>query len=291
MVKNYHSSKLLIKIFIKISYQPVTKNPFIFKQYKSYLVETSETIRDKPKKNKNETQFNQWLAGLIDGDGCLLVNKQGYTSCEITVALADEKALIQIKNQLGGSIKLRSGVRAVRWRLQNKEGIIKLIHKINGHIQHSNRIKQLHKVCTVLNIIPLESFNIDLNNAWFSGIFDSDGSVFIWKDTNGYYKLTISVYNKFIVDVKPFQEVFGGSIYYDQSKNGGYRWALNKRSEILNMLLYFHKNIPRTSKIKKIMLINTFYDLIDIKAYKIQPNSCQYKAWLTFIDKWNNISN
>ncbi len=54
--------------------------------------------------NKDDhIKFNQWLAGLIDGDGYLRVSKQGYTSCEITVGLEDEKMLIQIQNKFGGS--------------------------------------------------------------------------------------------------------------------------------------------------------------------------------------------
>jgi len=51
---------------------------------------------------------------LIDGDGCLLVSKAGYSSCEITVALADERMLRIIQIKLGGAIKARSGVKAIR---------------------------------------------------------------------------------------------------------------------------------------------------------------------------------
>ena len=45
----------------------------------------------------------------------------GYPSCEITMALQDEHALAIIKQKLGGSLKLRSGVKAVRYRLHNEE--------------------------------------------------------------------------------------------------------------------------------------------------------------------------
>jgi len=89
--------------------QPVTND----RSYSSYLVGTSETTRV-TSFGLQETRFNQWLAGLIDGDGCLLVSKAGYSSCEITVALADERMLRIIQNKLGGSIKPRSGVQAIR---------------------------------------------------------------------------------------------------------------------------------------------------------------------------------
>jgi ubiquinol-cytochrome c reductase cytochrome b subunit len=92
------------------------------------------------------------LAGIIDGDGSLLVNKSGYISCEITKGLQDEYALKLIQNKLGGSIKLRSGTKALRYRIHNKEGMINLIHRINGNIRHTSRFKQLNHICSILDI-------------------------------------------------------------------------------------------------------------------------------------------
>jgi ubiquinol-cytochrome c reductase cytochrome b subunit len=69
----------LVKILYLDKNQQVTKRTL-----SSFLVGTSETIR-------TSDRFNEWLSGLIDGDGSLLVSKKGYISCEITVALKDEK--------------------------------------------------------------------------------------------------------------------------------------------------------------------------------------------------------
>ena len=68
-------------------------------------------------KNKN---FTQWLAGLIDGDGCFYLTKKGYASLEITMDIRDEHALQIIKNVYGGSIKLVAGARALRYCLRHK---------------------------------------------------------------------------------------------------------------------------------------------------------------------------
>ena len=38
------------------------------------------------------TNFHQWLAGLIDGDGSFLLSKKGYASLEITMDIRDEHA-------------------------------------------------------------------------------------------------------------------------------------------------------------------------------------------------------
>jgi hypothetical protein len=68
------------------------------------------------------------------------------------MGLQDEYALSFIKNKLGGSIKLRSGVKALRYRLHNKQGMINLINRINGNIRHTSRFKQLNDICSALNI-------------------------------------------------------------------------------------------------------------------------------------------
>jgi ubiquinol-cytochrome c reductase cytochrome b subunit len=98
---------------------------------------------------------------LIDGDGCFLVSQKGYTSCEITVALKDEKLLRIIQNKIGGSIKIRSGVKAIRIRFQNKLLMISLTERVNGFIYNSVRIPQFARVCDILNIsIKLPNFYI-----------------------------------------------------------------------------------------------------------------------------------
>jgi len=110
-------------------------------------------------------KFNQWLAGLIDGDGYFCITQNKYLSCEITVALEDEKFLRQIQNKFGGSIKLRAGVKAIRYRLKNKEGIINLVNAVNGNIRNSKRLVQFNKVCILLNINFKEPIKLTNNNA------------------------------------------------------------------------------------------------------------------------------
>lgn len=135
---------------------PLTSKKVVFKtqsagnqrRFSSSLVGTSETTRAAT----FSTFFGQWLAGVIDGGGCLLVNKEGYTSVEITIGLEDLRLLRLIQNKLGGSIKMRSGAKAYRYRLHNKAGVLTLLSNINGYIRHSTRLSQLHRVCQELGI-------------------------------------------------------------------------------------------------------------------------------------------
>lgn len=74
----------------------------------STQVGTSEAIRLLNKRsvhnlsnNDKDLNFKQWLAGLIDGDGCFLLSKKGYASLEITMDIRDERALQAVKNVYG----------------------------------------------------------------------------------------------------------------------------------------------------------------------------------------------
>ena len=96
-------------------------------------------------------RFKQWLAGLIDGDGSFLLSKKGYASLEITMDIRDERALTAVKNVYGGSIKLRSGVSALRYRLHNKD-LLNLINDVNGDIRNPIRLIQLNYICVKYNI-------------------------------------------------------------------------------------------------------------------------------------------
>jgi hypothetical protein len=75
---------------------------------------SSETTRVTSYTEDND-QFGYWLAGLIDGDGSLLVSKENLPSIEITLHEEDVKTLYKIKYILGfGSVSKRSKVKAFR---------------------------------------------------------------------------------------------------------------------------------------------------------------------------------
>ena len=256
----------------------------------NFLVGTSETTRplsSKPFFTLKEKSWNEWLAGLIDGDGCLLVSKTGYTSCEITMGLQDEHALAIIKQKLGGSIKLRSGVKALRYRLHNKNGMIELINRVNGNIRHTSRIKQLESICLTLGIKIKYPETITIENGWFSGFFDADGTI-TYSMKNSYPQLTISVTNKLQVDVISFKHIFGGNVYFDKSQNGYYKWSIQGRTDIDFFKAYLLKYPSFSNKKQRLFLTNKYYELVNLKAYSALPNSPLNKAWLIFSNKWNN---
>ena len=167
--------------------------------------------------NFSEQAWNEWLAGVIDGDGCFLVSPKGYTSLEITMSINDEHTLLQMKQKLGGSVKLRSGSRSFRYRLHHKKGMLHLLEKVNGLCSHPIRVTQLKLVCEKLGVSFKDPKALDIDNGWFAGFFDANGTI----SHNGedYPQLTISVSQKYEAPLKPFKEVFGGRIRFDRSSN------------------------------------------------------------------------
>ncbi len=257
------------------------------------LVGTSEAIRmlnfNKKSIAKNihsingNTIFSQWLAGLIDGDGSFLLSKKGYASLEITMDIRDEHALQIIKNVYGGSIKLRSGANALRYRLHHKSGLLNLINDVNGQIRNSNRLVQLNKLCHKYEINLIYPQKLTLNNGWLSGFFDADGTVTINSTVT---QLSISVSQKTSELLQPLIEIFGGNIYIDRGNSQSFKWYITKREDILNLLEYFKKYPSRSAKKNRLHLIPRYYELKDLKAHKALPGTFLDKSWNYFNTKW-----
>ena len=273
-----------VKTLLMSDNQQVTKEKKI-----NFLVGTSETTRPLSfcSGKAGDESWNEWLAGLIDGDGSLLVSKSGHTSCEITMGLQDEHALAIIKQKLGGSLKLRSGVKAIRYRLHNKKGMVELINRINGKIRHTSRLKQLESICLALSIDIKYPFYINLNNGWFAGFFDADGTI-TYSMKNNYPQLTISVTNKLQVDVSEYKNVFGGNIYFDCGHNGYYKWSIQSRTDIELFKSYLLRYPAISHKKQRLFLISEYYYLKDLNAYSASDKSNLSKAWKLFNNKWNN---
>lgn len=112
----------------------------------------------------SSNSFNEWLAGLIDGDGCFQLSKKGYASLEIVMELRDKNCLYQIKDKFGGSVKLRAGNNHLRYRLHHKDGLLKIIYAVNGLIRNPIRLFQLNKICYKYNINLIQPNSLNYNN-------------------------------------------------------------------------------------------------------------------------------
>ena len=244
--------------------------------------------------SKINFRFNEWLAGLIDGDGCLLFSKAGYCSCEITVALADEPILVLIQNKLGGSIKRRAGVSAVRYRLHNTSGFIDLINRTNGLIRNSVRVVQLQKICAHLNITYIQPVPLSENSCWYAGFFDAEGCItFSMKPCrilgNKRPQLSICVSNKREIDLLMYQTRFGGSVYYDSSDKGSYKWYISSKSDVECFLAYAKVAPVRSIKVQRLHLVPKYYELVAMKAFRADAPLRIRNAWTRFMNRWGCV--
>ena len=264
------------------------KNSQVTKTFNT-LVETSEAIRllDLNKKTfeKKDKKESQWLAGLIDGDGSFLLSKKGYASLEITMDIRDEYALKRVKNVYGGSIKLRSGAKALRYRLHHKSGLLNLINDVNGEIRNSYRQVQLNKICHKYEIQFIYPEKLTVNNGWLSGFFDADGTVTINKTNT---QISISASQKTSELLQPLVELYGGNIYIDRGSSQSFKWYITKKDDILKLIDYFKKFPSRSAKKQRLFLIPRYYELKDQGAHKSQPDTLISKSWQYFYKKWWN---
>jgi LAGLIDADG endonuclease len=251
----------------------------------------NEIIKDSHN-NEISLKFKQWFAGITDGDGYIYVTKEGYVGFEMTLPSYDEKVLRVLQNKFGGNIKARSGVKAVRYRTQNKETVTKIILCLNGLIINNIRLSQLHKACLALNIPINSPVTPTIDSAYLSGLLDSDGTINIYKQNYNdtfRYQLTISIANKSRCNIEFLLKIIGGYIYFDKSDNGCYFWKANSKLIHFNLYNYFLKFPPKTIKAHRTYLIKDFHELNELKAYKdTEILSMNFKKWKRFRTKWDN---
>lgn len=234
--------------------------------------------------SEEKEAWNEYLAGLIDGDGSLLISQAGYASLEITMGIHDEYALAKVKQKLGGSLKIRTNAKAFRYRLHHKAGILDLLARINGNIRQSNRLVQLEKLCDLYQISYQPPNPLKRENGWFAGFFDADGTI-TYSFKRGWPQLVVSVSQKNPLDLSSFKEVFGGIIRLDKRSNT-WKWEIWKEVEILDFYDYCQHYVLQSHKKKRLRLIPLFFQLRNQRAYSLDALPLLKKTWLRFEDQW-----
>ena len=145
-------------------------------------------------KAKNNPLFCSYLAGLIEGDGTIIVPKKErsdkgklyYPSIQIVFDARDLPLGVIIQKELGfGSLSKTKGSNAYRLSFNTFESLIILIEMLNGNMR-TVKIEMLYKLIDFfnnkysLNILKKE---IDISpidsNSWFSGFIEADGHFYV----------------------------------------------------------------------------------------------------------------
>lgn len=155
------------------------------------------------------TKLAGYLAGLIEGDGALITptkdkNPSGsatVASIQVVFASKDRPSALLLKSFLGGNVYDSKGKNCVRWMIQDKKSVTRIVELINGKFR-TPKINALHKMVDFLNnrganIVKLPLDTSPLNsNAWLAGFVDADGSFAIkgFSDQNSKTHLAIQFY-------------------------------------------------------------------------------------------------
>lgn len=140
--------------------------------------------------NNINPRFSSYLAGLIEGDGSIIVpktersikGKLNYPSIQIAFNLRDLPLGMIIQQKLGhGSLQRKKGVNAYVLTINSFEGMILIVNIINGYLR-TPKIISFHKLIDWLNSrfkLNIEKLDIDNSfidsNSWLSGFIDADG--------------------------------------------------------------------------------------------------------------------
>ncbi len=112
----------------------------------------------------------------------------------------------------------------VRYTIRKKSIILDLVNRVNGNIRNSVRIPQFIRVCEVLNVPYIVAAPLTKDNAWLTGMFDADGTIYL---TNN--NISITVTNKLAMDLHVLTSIFQGNLRKVPSKDNpecAHRWVL-----------------------------------------------------------------
>ncbi len=128
--------------------------------------------------------WGYYLAGLIDSDGSftnILDNQPNLTIC---FHIKDISLAYKIRSFLNyGTISKIKNKNACTYVLTNQFGFLKLLPLLNNKLKHQDKLKRYFLLCKHYNLsfpigqeeqslVPIDL----LNNWWFSGFIDGDGS-------------------------------------------------------------------------------------------------------------------
>ena len=213
---------------------------------------SSETLRvTSLKKQKDLQNFYYWLAGLIDGDGCYVLDKGKYPFIDVSAHTVDIKNLYHIKRKFGGSVKAVKNEKCVRYNLYEKKRIIHFIHSINGKHRLPKRINQFTKCYKNFNsridnlFLFREPNKIPLNKtAWLCGFFEADGGFAINKNDFN-QRITITQIDKrVLIDIPQY---LGGTISKNNSNNR-YQYQCASKEDLKKWFKYFQQFPLKGSK-------------------------------------------
>lgn len=250
---------------------------------------------DKISKNIFNLNFNSYLAGLIEGDGTIIVPKTersvkgriNYPSLQIVFNLKDLPLALMIqKNLKYGSINKKKGVNAYVLTINNLDGLLLISSLINGYMRTpkiyalwslidwlNNKFKNLH-----MNKKPLNNSLLN-SNAWLSGLIDADGHFSVRATTTSKYP---KVECKFELSQRKI----------DHKGNDNLKFLETVAIFLLTSVKSIRNNRPsseyrvRTTSLKGNLILEDYLNSYPLFSSKF----LDYKDWLKILDYFKSSS-
>lgn len=271
--------------------------------------------------NVKEEKWNQWFAGLTDGDGCFYISqKEQSVSYEITTHVTDIRLMYDIKNKLkSGSVRLRSGSHSVRYRVKNNKAILDIVQRLNGKLYNPVRIIQFQNVCRLYNISYIQApLQISKHDSYLSGLIDSDGSFAIsvshstaensqisgvegrivrLTHSRGFNQISLKVTSSFKDYLEKIENSYSfGKIYEEKSNvrnkrpNSTYHWILRSEQEFQVIYEYAKKNPLKSLKMHRLRLARLYFKYKNLKYHLKPTGSLEARIWAKFAKSWYKYS-
>jgi hypothetical protein len=131
-----------------------------------YYRKYSSIIKSNKNNDLSKLPFAAYLAGLIEGDGTIIVpktirsykGKLNYPAIQIVFHLKDLSLALIIQKELGfGSISRKKGLNAYIFTINNYEDLILTINLINGNMRTP-------KIYSLYNLIDFYQNKINIEN-------------------------------------------------------------------------------------------------------------------------------
>ena len=184
-----------------LTLNPASWTKFVNRLFKRTKYTVSSSLFAEHKDFSN-LSFSFYLAGLIEGDGTIMVPNTerspkgvlNYPSVQIAFHLKDLPLALMIQKMLGeGSLHRKKGVNAYIFTVNSYKGLILIVSLLNGKMR-TPKIESLYKLIDWLNNSKNTKFlKKPLNdspltsNAWLSGFIEADGSFQVRTTLSGKY--------------------------------------------------------------------------------------------------------
>ena len=278
-------------ISIRSTLQSITNNFMSYIQTKYY----STILSSQSYSSTLDGQLGHYLAGLIEGDGTIIVptkdktpgGKNTHPIIRIVFTLPDLPLAQKLQQVLGcGFIQKPKQGNYYLFEVQNIEGLLKLVNLINGKMR-TPKIEALHRLINWLNnkknssIVCLGLDTSDLNsNSWFTGFSDADS----------YFQVSLTE-NKELGTIKNIKSYYRLEIQQNNyGESGLYKYIMELIAKFLQTKLLSRQRLINNKEYYSFMVITSSIPtnlLVDNYFKKFPMFSSKHLDYL----EWSKVLN